>query len=131
MAAQTFQNFDIIVVNDCSTDNSVAEVEKFLPQFKGRLKLKSLPKNTGASAVPKNTGVQMARGKYVMFLDSDDYLSATAIEELFKIAEDTDAEVIHCSQYFTFKDDTDEIKTSTFQKTYHVNKPTLETLDIA
>ena len=131
LADQTFQDFEIIVVNDCSTDNSVAEVEKFLPQFKGRLKLKSLPKNTGASAIPKNTGVQMARGKYVMFLDSDDYLSNTALEELFKIAEDTDAEVIHCSQYFTFQDGTDEIKVTSFQKNCHVNKPTLETADIA
>ena len=127
---QTFQNFDVIVVNDCSTDNSVAEAEKFLPKLKGRLKIKTLPKNSGTSALPKNTGIQMARSKYVTFLDSDDYITPTALEELFKIAEETDAEVIHCSQYFTFKDGENEIKTETFQKTCHVNKPTFETLDI-
>lgn len=128
---QTFQDFDIIVVNDCSTDNSVAEVEKFKPQFKGRLKIKSLPKNTGASATPKNTAVQMSRSKYVTFLDSDDYLSKTALEELVKVAEETNAEVIHCSKFYTFDDGTDKINLGTFQTTCHVDKPTLETGDLA
>ena len=116
---QTFQNFDVIVVNDCSTDNSVAEAEKFLPKFEGRLKIKTLPKNTGASAVPKNTGIQMARSKYVTFCDSDDYLTPTALEELFKVAEETDAEIVHCSHYFMFKEGEPKIEIKTFQKKIH------------
>lgn len=127
---QTFQDFDIIVVNDCSTDNSVAEVEKFKPQFKGRLKIKSLPKNTGASSIPKNTGVQMARTKYITFLDSDDYFSKTAIEELLKVAEETDADVVHCSKFYSFNEKDNQIKLGTFQTTCHVDKITLETEDI-
>ncbi len=127
---QTFQNFDVLVVNDCSKDNSVVEVQKFLPKFEGRLKIKTLPKNSGTSALPKNTGIQMARGKYVTFLDSDDYITPTALEELFKIAEETDAEIIHCSHYFTFKDGENEIETKTFQKKDFVDNPTLEPLDI-
>lgn len=127
---QTYQDFDIIIINDCSTDNSVAEAEKFKTHFKGRLKIKSLPKNTGASAIPKNTAVQMSRSKYVTFLDSDDYISKTALEELVKVAEETDAEIIHSSRFFSFNDGEEKITVGTFQTTCHVDKPVLETFDI-
>ena len=131
LADQTFQDFDIIVVNDCSSDNSVAEVKKFTEKFEGRLKIKSLSKNSGASSVPKNTGIQMARGKYITFCDSDDYLSNTALEELFNIAEETEADIVHCSHYFQINEGEDKIKTTTFQIGNFVDKPTLETSDIA
>ena len=130
LVEQTFQNFEVIVIDDCSTDCSVAEVKKFIPQFNNRLQIKSLKKNSGGSAIPKNTGLKMARGKYVTFLDSDDYFSKTALEEIVKIAEDTDAEVIHCAYYFTFKDGENKISKGTFQQTCHVDKTTLEPFDI-
>ncbi len=63
-------------------------------------------------------------------MDSDDYFSETALEELYKIAEDTDAEVIHSEKYFAFEDSTDEISTGTFQRTNFVSAPTFETEDI-
>ena len=132
LVEQTYKDFEVIVVDDCSTDNSTDVVKKFMnTTLKGKLKLKSLSKNSGASAVPKNTGVQLARSKYIMFCDSDDYFSKTAIEEMVKIAEETNAEVVHCSKYFSFKDGEDKIVTGTFQRTYHVDAPTLETPDIA
>ena len=127
---QTFQDFDVIVVNDCSTDNSVAEVQKFIPKFNGRLKLKSLPKNTGNSGIPKNTAVQIARGKYVTFLDSDDYFSPTALEGLVRVAEPTNADIVAPSHYFAFKDGTNEVGKGTFQRKYFVDRPVLETFDI-
>ena len=130
LVAQTSQDFDVIVVDDCSTDNSVNLVRNFIPQFQGRLRLKSLSKNSGNSGVPKNTAIQMARSKYLTFLDSDDYFGATAIEELIKIAELTDADVIHSSHYFTFEDGKNNITTSTFQQKYFVDRPMIETQDI-
>ncbi len=131
LADQTSQDFDIIIVNDCSTDNSVDEAKKFADKFEGRLKIKTLSKNTGSSAIPKNTGIQMARGKYLTFLDSDDYIKNTAIEELLKVAEETDAEVIHCSHYFYFNDGEDNFIKDTFQRTDFVDEPTVEPYDIA
>ena len=131
LTRQTFTDFEVIVVDDCSTDNSADVVKNFMnTTLKGKLKLKSLSKNSGASAVPKNTGVQLARGKYIMFCDSDDYLSDTALEEMVKIAEESNAEVVHCSKYFSFKDGEDKIVTGTFQRTYHVDRPGIETPDI-
>lgn len=131
LADQTFQDFEIIVVNDCSTDNSVVEVEKFFSKFENRLRLENLKKNTGGSAIPKNTGIQMARGKYVTFLDSDDYFTKNALEELVKIAEENEAEIVHCSKFFSFYDGKNDFQISTFQRTHHVDIPTLENFDIA
>ena len=72
LLSQTFQDFEAIVVDDCSTDNSVAEVEKFLPKLNDRLKLIKLNKNSGGVGIPRNVGIQLAHGKYIAFLDSDD-----------------------------------------------------------
>ena len=74
LANQTFQDFDVIVVDDCSTDNSRKFVQGFLETFSGRLKLKKMSKNSGYPGLPRNTALDMARGKYIYFLDSDDLL---------------------------------------------------------
>lgn len=64
---QTFQDFEIVVINDGSSDNSVAEVEKINDS---RIRLIN-QKNAGVSAA-RNRGIQEAKGKYIAFLDADD-----------------------------------------------------------
>ena len=63
--ASKFKNYEVLVVDDCSTDNSVAEVRKLLPHFDGRLKLLSTEKNSGGAGIPRNIGIKNAAGKYV------------------------------------------------------------------
>jgi glycosyltransferase involved in cell wall biosynthesis len=91
---QTLTDFEVIVVDDCSTDNSLAIAENYLERFGGRLKILMLEKNTGSGAVPRNIGLEHARGKYIFFMDNDDLLIDNAFEELFKCAEDYQADVI-------------------------------------
>ena len=55
--AQTFQNFEVIVVDDCSTDSSSAIVESYLSKFDGRLAILQTKKNSGCAGVPKNKGL--------------------------------------------------------------------------
>lgn len=131
LAEQTFKNFEVIVVDDCSTDNSVAEVQKFIPQFQDKLILKSMKKNSGTPSLPRNTAIPLARGKYIMFLDSDDFLTNTALEEIVPVAEETNADVIHAAHFFSLQDGTNNAVASTFQRRDFVNAPTLETFDIA
>ena len=100
---QTMTDFEVIVIDDCSTDNSVAVVEKFSAQFGGRLHVIKLPKNTGMPGLPRNVGIQFARGKYIAFLDSDDLYTKTALEELSTLAEAYKADVVHtCDTYRLF-----------------------------
>ncbi len=65
---QTYQNFEIIIVDDCSTDNSCQIIENIDDQ---RIQLIQLDKNSGV-AVARNIAIENAKGQYIAFLDSDD-----------------------------------------------------------
>lgn len=67
---QSFQNWELIIVDDASTDNSV-NIVKSLASQERRIKLIELPTNSGA-AVCRNLAIKQARGRYIAFLDSDD-----------------------------------------------------------
>ena len=98
---QTFQDFEVIVVDDCSTDNSCAVAESYLERFGGRLKIISLEENTGSGAVPRNVGFEHARGKYIYFMDNDDLLIDIALETLYNYAEKNLATIVCMSKYFS------------------------------
>lgn len=68
---QTFGDWELIVVDDYSTDASPAIVEEHARQDE-RIRLIRLARNAGRPAIPRNVGVQSARGAYVAFLDADD-----------------------------------------------------------
>ena len=149
---QTMKDFEVVVVDDCSTDNSVEVVESFAPKLKMgggiRLHVIKLPKNTGMPGLPRNVGIQFARGKYIAFLDSDDLFTKTALEELTTLAEKFQVEVVHTNQFFmmwngrgksvddpAFTNMNELTNPANFYTNYHwssrPNKPTLETADFA
>ncbi len=68
---QTYSNFEIIVVDDCSEDETVNEVNKIKDR---RIKLLSTDKNSGTAAGPRNLALDNAVGEYIIFLDGDDEL---------------------------------------------------------
>ena len=113
VAAQTFSDYEVIVVDDCSDDNSVVVVEGLTATFEGKLQLIKLKKNNGSPGIPRNKGLKLARGKYIIFLDSDDMIIDTALEELFNIAEETQADVLHANQFITAKGKSEEFTTNT------------------
>jgi teichuronic acid biosynthesis glycosyltransferase TuaG len=69
---QTYKNLELIIVDDCSTDETKKIIKKFIKQDK-RIKFYSTKKNSKTVAKPRNLGVSKAVGEYVAFLDSDDY----------------------------------------------------------
>ncbi len=130
LLAQTFKDFEVIVVDDCSTDNSVAIVEEFAPKFEGRLKLFKSKKNSGFPGSPRNTALKFARGKYLTFLDSDDFFTPTALEEIYKIAEETGAEVVHSGFHYRFNDGENDSKIYSWPHEIPVDAPKPEPEDL-
>jgi glycosyltransferase involved in cell wall biosynthesis len=67
---QSFSDWEMIIVDDCSTDNSVEVIQSFV-ELDSRIKLIQLSENSGA-AVARNRAIEAAQGRYIAFLDSDD-----------------------------------------------------------
>lgn len=74
---QNYQDWELILVNDCSSDNSVKIVEDYVAKD-ARIKLINLKENSGA-AVARNAGIEAARGQYIAFVDSDDCWSPSKL----------------------------------------------------
>lgn len=79
---QTFQDFEIILIDDCSKDQSRTIIKQYENQDK-RIKSLFATKNRGSSAT-RNLGLDVARGKFVMFADSDDFVTSDWIEQLYR-----------------------------------------------
>ena len=79
---QTYKNIEIILVDDKSPDSSSAICDEYLKKDR-RIKVVHKEENEGLGFA-RNTGLNVARGIYVGFVDSDDYLNANAVEVLYK-----------------------------------------------
>ena len=102
---QTFQDFEVIAVDDCSEDNSVAIVNDYVPKFGGRLSVVRMEKNSGYAGFPRNKGIELADGEYLYFIDPDDTIAPTALEELYSLAKKFDADIVHCEKYYAVPDE--------------------------
>ncbi|MBO4780149.1 MAG: glycosyltransferase, partial [Selenomonadaceae bacterium] len=100
LLAQTLENFEVIIVDDCSKDSSYEVVKEYIPKFDGRLKLLQMEKNSGAAPAPRNKGFLYSRGDYIFFMDADDAFTKTALEEMYTLAKDYDADVVYCEKYY-------------------------------
>lgn len=89
---QTFCDIEIICVDDCSTDDSKRIISEWMPRDK-RINLVSLDKNSGLSAA-RNAGLDVASGKYVYFLDSDDWVDPHYLETMLMMAEKSGCQMV-------------------------------------
>ena len=94
--AQTMQDFHLLIVNDCSTDGSVAIIEKFFKENPRQYELISFGENKGIGHA-RHFAERKATTKYMMFLDADDILYPDAIERMYKrITADSDLMAVGC-----------------------------------
>lgn len=88
---QSFRDINIILVDDGSTDSSPEICESYA-KIDSRITV--IHKENGGQSSARNVGIDAADGKYLYFLDSDDYISENAIEELVNVAEKENADVV-------------------------------------
>lgn len=98
---QTYENIEVILVNDGSTDESVRIAEEYV-QKDNRIRLIH-QENKGLSGA-RNTGLKEAKGDYVFYLDSDDKLVSNALELLLDAAEKHHADVVQGNFYYDYPD---------------------------
>lgn len=90
--SQTFQDFEIIIVNDCTPDNAMQIVQSYADKDP-RIRIVNHETNRGLMVV-RRSGYKTAAGKYIMFLDSDDTLPINAIELLHNNVTSTNADIV-------------------------------------
>lgn len=88
---QTLKEIEIICVDDASTDNSLAILKKYAKKDKRIIVLEQ--ENQGAG-VARNTGLDIARGKYLSFLDPDDFFELSLLEDCYNKAIETDVDIV-------------------------------------
>ena len=101
---QSYQNYEIIVVNDGSKDNTLNILEKYSIMFNGKMRIIS-QSNQGQSSA-RNNGMEYVTGKYILFIDADDYILNDYIEVLLTNAENNSADLVICSYKKVLNDDT-------------------------
>ncbi|MDD7132042.1 MAG: glycosyltransferase [Firmicutes bacterium] len=94
---QTLNEIEIILVNDGSTDNSERIILQYKKKYNSKIIL--ITQKNGGQSVARNTGLKAAKGEYITFVDSDDWLDKTALEKTYKTATKEKADIVTFGAY--------------------------------
>lgn len=99
---QTITDYEIIAVDDCSTDNSLEVLRAYEKKFPDKFKVIASPVNKKQGGA-KNLGLEIASGEWIGFIDSDDWVTEDFYERLLLKAEETGADMVGCDYHLTNK----------------------------
>ena len=116
--AQTYQNWEMLIMNDVSTDNSLAIVSVYAKKDE-RIKIVNTEKNVGV-VKGRNFLIDLASGKYIAFLDADDYWHNEKLEKQIKFMKEKNAS-ISCTEYTRVKENEEKINDVTIKENIFYN----------
>lgn len=95
---QTMENIEFVFVDDCSPDRSMEILENVTGRYRERENDITVVRNTGncGPSICRYKGIMHSHGKYIIFCDSDDYVEKDMYSELYRKAEETDADMVWC-----------------------------------
>lgn len=103
---QTYQNIEVLCIDDCGQDQSIIIAEK-LAEKDDRIKIIKNESNKGI-AFTRNVGLKSAKGEYLYFLDSDDYIEKSTIEKMLKISIQDNSDIVLSGVKVTCEDGLDK-----------------------
>lgn len=99
--SQIFNDMDVLVINDSSTDETVQVVEEFQKKHpKFMLRIITVP--NGGAAKARNTGIRMARGNYIAFMDADDVADSNMLKAMIDVAHQENADLVTCDFFWMY-----------------------------
>lgn len=100
LLSQEMEDYEIIAVDDKSTDNSLEVLFEYEKKYSGRVRVIASSEN-GRQGSAKNKGLEVAAGQWIGFMDSDDWAAKDMFPKLLKKAEETGADVVGCDYLIT------------------------------
>ncbi|MBR6252735.1 MAG: glycosyltransferase family 2 protein [Clostridia bacterium] len=100
-----FENIQLILVNDGSTDNSLKIMEEYGKKH-SNIKIINLKQKSGAAGKPRNEGIKQVEAEYMMFLDPDDFYDKEALEKMYNVAKEQEVEIVTANYKYANEDGT-------------------------
>lgn len=102
LVRQTLQSMEIIAVDDASTDDSLQILREYEKKYPGRIRVVASPENRRQGGA-RNLGLEIAQGRYIGFMDSDDWAVEDLFERMVKLADQTKADVVGTDMCRTYE----------------------------
>ena len=117
IVSQDCSSIEVILIDDGSTDGSATLCKDYANTYNY---IKFLHKENGGVSSARNMGLQHAKGEYVAFIDSDDYVTPDYLESLYKLLNHSQADVAQCGHYIVFSENR-RVDKNTDHQTYVLN----------
>lgn len=122
---QTFEDYEVIVVNDGSPDNSQKIIDDYYNKYPNIIR--PFKKENGGLSSARNYGLKYANGEYVLYVDSDDFVSNNILDKMYSAAVMNNSDIVVCRSYMVCGDNLEEmdkeVLSTDLYKRYILNRP--------